>query len=74
MGMPLAEQPVYFCEDVSRIEFVDGVVYLTDNCGGHEFTRAMRLSTFSRCVRGAYKLLCEIEALPENVRPIRKAG
>lgn len=61
---------VFFCENVSEIDFIDGVVYLTDDCGQFKFTRAMRLSTFARCVRGAYELLCEIETRPTNVREL----
>lgn len=55
------ERAVYFCEEVSNIEFKGGLVLLTDRSGDTEITRAMALSTFSRCVHGAYALLQQIE-------------
>lgn len=53
---------VFMCEDVSGIEFRDGLFYLTDDFGEFQIKRAMRPSTFFRCVRGAMQLVEEFEA------------
>lgn len=72
MGSQPTEGPVYFCEDVSRIEEVDGIFYLTDECGDFRIRRAMRPSVFLRCVRGASKVADAWERRKgENVRPMR---
>lgn len=51
-----AKEAVFVCEDVSSIEFRDGLFYLTDDFGDFQIRRAMRPSTFLKCVRGAYAL------------------
>jgi hypothetical protein len=61
---------VYVCENVSDIEFRDGLFYLTDDFGEFQIRRAMRPSTFFRCVRGAMELVREFEARTSNVRSI----
>lgn len=56
------ERTVYFCEDVSSIEFRDGLFFLSDHSGDTIITRAMRPSTFFRCVHGAMQLVQQFEA------------
>lgn len=51
-----ASEAVFVCEDVSSIEFKDGLFYLTDDFGDFQIRRAMRPSTFLKCVMGAYQL------------------
>lgn len=67
MGQDFAASAVFLCEDVSEIEFKEGLFYLTDRCGGIEIRRAMLPSTFFRCVSGAYALLCEFQARNGNI-------
>lgn len=55
------ERTIYFCEDVSSIEFRDGLFFLTDHSGDTTITRAMRPSTFFRCVAGAMRVIDEFE-------------
>lgn len=52
---------VYVCEDVSNIEFIDGLFYLTDDFGDFQIRRAMRPSTFLRCVAGAAEVAREYD-------------
>jgi hypothetical protein len=56
------ERTVYFCENVSQIEFRDGLFFLSDVSGDTTITRAMRPSTFFSCVRGAMELVRQFEA------------
>lgn len=63
----LAEGAVFVCDDVSTIEFKEGLFYLTDVCGSVEIKRAMRPSTFFRCVHGAMALIREFEGTGANV-------
>lgn len=51
----------YFCEEVSQIEYRDGLFYLTDRCGEYRMRRAMRPSTFFRCVAHAARVIEEFE-------------
>lgn len=53
---------VFLCEDVSEITFANGLFYLTDDFGEFRIKRAMRPSTFFRCVRGAMEVVKEFEA------------
>jgi hypothetical protein len=62
---------VYVCEDVSSIEFKDGLFYLTDDFGEFQIRRAMRPSTFFRCVRGAMQLVKEFDGTKDNVLELR---
>lgn len=59
--------PVYFCEEVSSIEYRDGLFYLSDDCGDFTIRRAMRPSTFFRCVHGAMQLVREFDGHEDNV-------
>lgn len=52
---------VYVCEDVSSIEFKDGLFYLTDDFGSFQIRRAMRPSTFLKCVAGAAEIAREYD-------------
>lgn len=54
-------RPVFFCEDISIIEYRDGLFYITDDCGGDPFRRAMRPSTFFKCVANAARVIEEFE-------------
>lgn len=56
-----AADAVYVCEDVSSIEFRDGLFYLTDDFGDFSIRRAMRPSTFFKCVHGAMALVRKFE-------------
>lgn len=56
-----AKEAVYVCEDVSSIEFKDGLFYLTDDFGDFQIRRAMRPSTFLRCVAGAAEVAREYD-------------
>lgn len=56
-----AAEAVYVCEDVSSIEFKDGLFYLTDDFGDFQIRRAMRPSTFLRCVAGAAQVAREYD-------------
>jgi hypothetical protein len=58
----LADGAVFVCDEVSSIEFKDGLFYLTDVCGSIEIRRAMRPSTFMRCVAGATEIAREYDA------------
>lgn len=67
-----ATDGVYICEDVSSIEFRDGLFYLVDDFGDFQIRRAMRPSTFLKCVRGAYAVAMQYELNPSpNVVPLR---
>lgn len=55
-------EAVYICEDVSSIEFKDGLFYLTDDFGDFQIRRAMRPATFLRCVAGAAAIAREYDA------------
>lgn len=73
----LAKEAVYVCEDVSSIEFRDGLFYLTDDFGDFQIRRAMRPSTFLRCVAGAAEVAREYDAWrrsPSEVIPLFPAG
>jgi hypothetical protein len=59
------DNPVYVCEDVSRLEVRNGLFYLTDDLGPFTITRAMRPHTFLKCVKGAYALAMEWERTHE---------
>lgn len=56
-----ASDGIYICEDVSSIEFKDGLFYLTDDFGDFQIRRAMRPSTFLRCVAGAVQVAREYD-------------
>jgi hypothetical protein len=49
------------CDDVSSIEFKDGLFVLSDTCGDVTLRRAMRPSTFFKCVHGAMALVRSFE-------------
>lgn len=53
---------VFLCESVSSITFADGLFYMVDDFGEFHIKRAMRPSTFFRCVRGAMEVVKEFEA------------
>lgn len=68
-----AVEAVYICEDVSSIEFKDGLFYLTDDFGDFQIRRAMRPSTFLKCVKGAYALARRWEGgKADNVAQLRR--
>lgn len=52
---------VLFCEGISEIHYKDGLFYLTDHCGDHQIRRAMRPSTFFKCVAATAKVIDEFE-------------
>lgn len=56
-----AVDAVYVCEEVSSIEFREGLFYLTDDFGDFQIRRAMRPSTFLRCVAGAAQVAREYD-------------
>lgn len=60
-------EAVFVCEDVSEIEYRDGLFYLTDDFGDFKIRRAMRPATFFRCVAGAARVIDEFEKLNSNV-------
>lgn len=70
----LAEEAVYVCEEVSRLEYRAGLFYLTDDLGPVSITRVMRPHTFLKCVKGAYALATqwEREHLGAQVIPLPK--
>lgn len=69
----LSEGAALVCDEVSTIEFRDGLFYLTDRCGGITITRAMRPHTFFKCVRGAMALVENFEAgAGANVLPFQR--
>lgn len=55
------DAPTYFCENISSIEYRDGLFYITDDCGEFLFRRCMRPSTFLRCVANAARFIEEFE-------------
>jgi hypothetical protein len=61
MGKGWQPEAVFVCEDVSSIEFKDGLFYLTDDFGDFQIRRAMRPSTFLRCVAGAAEVAREFD-------------
>lgn len=61
------ERTVYFCEDVSSIEYREGLFFLTDRSGDTIITRAMLPSTFIRCVAGAARVIEEFERANSGV-------